>query len=409
MTTVSAPEPPDLPWWAPPSLTRVWGRVAERLERGGLRPEGRVVVDGLDRAERHALGGLLGRVVTSSRCTVDLASLDRRLRTRSGTGLVQAAEAALGRALVDRPSARQARRVAREEPYVVARDWLREHPGLDRPWVHAWLEALRRDGLPSRHDNPTALVRQALEVLAACTERGTVRSRTELAAGILGDAHALDEGRRLEHVVVRALAAREDRPTPATAAERRDLWAQVGVSTDTVSSTCLCLRLGATGSGGLVQRLQLAAAAGDPVHLTWWDLEQGLRFARGQEVLVCENPRVLEAFAQQGPTAAVVCTSGRSSLVTRAVLALLVDAGARLRYHGDFDWPGVALANEVVTAFGARPWLLGAADYLAAPAQLPLSGPAVDPAWDAELGAAMRSRGLAVHEEAVLPELLRRW
>jgi len=54
------------------------------------------------------------------------------------------------------------------------------------------------------------------------------------------------------------------------------------------------------------------------------------------------------------------------------------------------------------------PWRMGAADYLGAlrGPRLPLSGAPVEPVWDAELGAAMRHHGVAVHEESVLNELL---
>ncbi len=83
-------------------------------------------------------------------------------------------------------------------------------------------------------------------------------------------------------------------------------------------------------------------------------------------------------------------------------------AAACLRYHGDFDWPGVAIANQLVAQVGVAPWRMGAADYLAGltTGGVPLSGTPVDAAWDPELGAAMRHGGVAVHEEAVLPVLL---
>ena len=37
-----------------------------------------------------------------------------------------------------------------------------------------------------------------------------------------------------------------------------------------------------------------------------------------------------------------------------------------LRYHGDFDWPGIAIANSVIRRHDATPWRLSAADYQAA-------------------------------------------
>ena len=103
-----------------------------------------------------------------------------------------------------------------------------------------------------------------------------------------------------------------------------------------------------------------------------------------------------------------VCTSGEPNLVVDRVLGGLSSAQARLRYHGDFDWPGIAIANRVIARFDARPWHMTADDYVqAVRSDGPvLIGTPAEPSWDPELGAAMRSHGRAVHEESVLAALL---
>jgi uncharacterized protein (TIGR02679 family) len=95
-------------------------------------------------------------------------------------------------------------------------------------------------------------------------------------------------------------------------------------------------------------------------------------------------------------------------LVTLDVLRRLRAGGAALAYHGDFDWPGIAIANRLVDEVGVVPWRMGADEYSDGldVDGIALAGTPVEPAWDPELGAAMRSHGIAVHEEAVLPELL---
>ena len=75
-------------------------------------------------------------------------------------------------------------------------------------------------------------------------------------------------------------------------------------------------------------------------------------------------------------------------------------------YHGDFDWPGISMANDLVTRIGVEPWRMSAADYLSIPGRIPLAGSRVEALWDAELAPAMAHRDLAVHEEAALPQLL---
>ena len=93
-----------------PGLGRLWDAVASRLQRNGLRPSGVVLLDGLDRDERRAVAGLLGRPLTAARIRVDLAELDERLRSvRDGQGGSAIAEDLRG-PRVDRPASRLAAR-----------------------------------------------------------------------------------------------------------------------------------------------------------------------------------------------------------------------------------------------------------------------------------------------------------
>lgn len=130
-------------------------------------------------------------------------------------------------------------------------------------------------------------------------------------------------------------------------------------------------------------------------------------------MLVCENPRLVEALAERAvPGWTAVCTAGEPNLVVDKVLGRLCEEGADMRYHGDFDWPGLAIAQRVITKYGARPYRMTAADYVRAvrpdgPALMDdqLKGSSGECSWDPELAAAMRAYGRAVHEESVLAAL----
>lgn len=82
-----------------------------------------------------------------------------------------------------------------------------------------------------------------------------------------------------------------------------------------------------------------------------------------------------------------------------------------MRYHGDFDWPGVAIAARIYRA-GAAPWRMGEGDYrravkaLPEGSALPLSGRRSATEWDLGLALAMTELGVAVHEESLLDALL---
>jgi uncharacterized protein (TIGR02679 family) len=109
--------------------------------------------------------------------------------------------------------------------------------------------------------------------------------------------------------------------------------------------------------------------------------------------------------------APMVCTEGMPAAAQRTILQQLAIAGGRLRYHGDFDWPGLRIGNHVVREFGAVPWRFDAKEYLAAVARAPrpgfaLTGLEVHASWDEALTAAMRTHGLAIAEESLADELL---
>lgn len=122
------------------------------------------------------------------------------------------------------------------------------------------------------------------------------------------------------------------------------------MSAGSVSTSYLALGLLARGDGSVARRLRLAADAGDPVHITPRDLRR-LEVAPHQHVLVRENPRVLEAMADRyGGDVPIVGAAGQPVLDLRRRLAM---AGMLPLYRGDFDWPGIAIANRMMAEAGA--------------------------------------------------------
>lgn len=394
-------------WLRDPALAPTWARLRARLERDGLVAVGRLRLHPTSRDERHALGDLLGRIVVGDRVTVDLAGLDERLRQRSGCGGLLDVLTLLDGPLRDRPAERIRLTAHRTEPLELARS------SVQLPWADRWVDELRRTGLLTRAADPVLVVRQAVAALEAvlADDAPTGRSRVELAAQVFGDAHALDEDRLVHRVLLRALAAAADVDLPESAEQRWSLWESYGVSPDLLSATCLTLGLQVEGDDPVSGRVTAATESGSPLHLTRWDLRRWTGRLRASDVVVCENPRVLEAVAElHGGRRAVVCTSGQPNTVVTGVLRLLAAAGCTLRSHGDFDWAGLVIANRLVAELDAVPWLMSTADYEAharadAP---PLVGAPVEAGWDPDLAASMRAFGRSLHEESVLPVLLDR-
>ncbi|MFF3734571.1 TIGR02679 family protein [Streptomyces sp. NPDC002476] len=405
-------------WLAGPGLARLWGEARKRLERNGVQSTGSLRLTAVSAQERNDLSLLLEKPLTGTAVTVRLDALDERLRTSAaGLGLKEVVEA-LGPPLTDRRAAREDSAARRRHVWSSLDSALGASPLAEQEWTRRWSDVLRRTGVPKGVTSEAAVrtLQQAVLVLTVLLdpERTGSRGRGELAAAATGSAHGLDDGTWLARLVQRGIALAHDTELPGNAAARRALWRLVSVTPDEVSSTVLTYGLRPVGEDWRARSLRERAAHHAETHLTPRDLlGLRLRLPAGTVVHICENPRVVEAAADAACSGALVCTSGSAATVVFTLLDALASTGCCFAYHGDFDWPGIALANRVIRRYGALPWRMGAEDYerLAAAGQaegvpqLPLDGRPVEADWDPGLAPAMAALGVALHEEAAL-ELL---
>jgi uncharacterized protein (TIGR02679 family) len=422
-TTEPEPAAEALAFLARPGLTRLWTAVRARLERNGLQPTGTVRLQNLDAQEREALSLLLAKPLTATTASISLKDLDTRLRTSAvGRGLAATLEG-LGPPLTDRHAAREAEAAQWAGLWATAEAALAATALSSQTWADRWLEEIRRTGAVARQDRNTAttILTQAIQTLAVLFP-GTdgeptpaVWGRGELATRTTGSAHGLDDGTLLSRLVLRAIALASGADLPGDAPGRRALWRLASVTPDEVSSTVLTYGLRPTGGTWGEKALSERAEHNLETHLTLRELRAlHLEMPAHTRIHVCENPRVVEAAADAGCTAPLICTSGSATTVARTLLDALAAAGCAFAYHGDFDWPGIALANRVVERYAAEAWRMGAGDYeyLATRTQthgtphLLLTGTRIEATWDPELAPTMEALGIALHEEAALDLLL---
>ena len=345
--------------------------------------------------------------------------LDALLRAGGLSAGLAACLTAAGGPLHDEAGRRRADKEARDAAADQLWAEANAHLALVRhPSLKAWLADERRSGrLPASLPARRQLLSDALAVLAALPDPGTGLAR--LASRVLGHAHALDDG-PVQAAVLRALAWLDAQPSEAAgSARRRMLWASAGVALDTVSSTVLVLGLTLPGDGPVAVTLAANAAAGLPARLTlaqvrhYLDVEGATTAGTPASVFVCENPTVVEAAADSlgSHSAALVCVEGRPSVAASLLLHELRDIGSKLRYHGDFDWPGLAIAKTIIGAT-AEPWRFGAADYSDGltlnnrPKRLLPPVGQVQTPWDQALACTMLDHNMAVEEETVMDHLL---
>ena len=393
-----------------PSLKPLWVGLRDRLERNGHGVRGSVTValddDGADR-----LAGLLGRPVATGPARVRLAELDAALRASAAErGLVPAVADLTGAPLRNLPAERDAARAGRQQLWAEFDRLLGQHGLTDEDWVKPWADWLSRSGLLTRLPAAKAgiVLSVAVQVLArVLNDAHPPTGLAELASEITGDAHGLDDGSAAAVLILRGIAHALDVPPAGSAAERRNLWQRVGVSTDEISGTVITWGLRPPGADRWSAMMRERAGLGLVTHLTVHELQRAGDLTRPGEVIhACENPQVLQRLATAGVGGPVACFSGNPAVAGMALLGR-----ALVRYHGDFDWPGIAIARRIFGR-GAGPWRFGRDDYVAAMERLPaesrlgLSGRAEATPWDGGLCAAMTAADVAVHEETIVDLLL---
>lgn len=396
-------------------------RLRQRFERAPLDTVDHIRISELGAEEHAALASLLGRPQRRSKSLrIDVRSVDATLQH---AGIACSLRDALEK--LDGPILHLAGARLRMQAL-----WTSVIDGCGDPRLAGLLRTPTGIGLIKRltRQDPEAaaqLCRRAEEVLRRLPANGITRS--QLAADVLGDAHALDNGRATAALVLAAWrlatspvadAGDDAQPEPKDqldgelvgGAERmRDIWASAGVLVNELARPVLFLNLPVSkaesnrGPAGEPAYASLRSLLRSPPS---WDVAD-------RKVYVCENPNLLAIAADRlsAGCAPLVCTDGMPAAAQRCLLSQLAQAGARLCYHGDFDWPGLRIGNHVMRGHGAQPWRFGAADYLAAVRTAPspthsLAGNPVEASWDGALTLAMRERRVAIAEEAVAASLL---
>ncbi len=378
-------------------LSDLRARLRRRYELGpadGKLPS--IQVSKLNQTERAALASLVGRKGgVAASITIDVSAVDRAL---SDAGIAPSLRTALE--LLDGPM------VHRETELSRIRDsWTSVLARCTHADLIVYLSSPANFGVLKRlsgnqPDSASLICRQAEDILRRLPAAGTPRA--QIAAELLGDAHGLDSARPVATLTLAVLRSRSSNDT----GDDRDTWAAVGILVNELARPALFLNVPCSG---------LAVSLGEPQYASLRLLARRPPdwAVAGRPVLVCENPNLVAILADRLGTACppVVCVDGHLGAAQRIILKQLKASGAKFRYHGDYDWPGIAIANNVIAKYNAMPWHFSAADYVAAVESAPelvapLSGRPVIASWDADLTAAMTKAGTKVEEEAVAERII---
>lgn len=415
-----------------PDRSRLRQRLRRCYERsdGSGRVSTNFRLDGLDADEVALLASLMGRQPRhgAASIAIDLATIDAALQ-----------RAGLGSSLRDALERLDGPIVCRAEVLATASQrWSGVMAQIGNALLTGCVSTPSGLGLLKRLarqdiDQAAKLCSRATRVLDALPAAGTPRAA--LAARILGDAHALDTGAPTATMVLAALRhadrnagirdgslgdddpdaeANDSSQRRSEAAGRnanterdRHVWARAGVLVNELARPVLVLNM-PLASGDV-----WGGGAGEPAYMS---LRVLLRspppFAvAGRMISICENANVVAIVADRLGVAAapVVCTDGMPAAAQRTLLQILAGAGARLRYHGDFDWPGLRIASTVMDICGAIPWRFTSTHYQASIARFAgaqLAGATAFSPWDTHLEELMRQHRLAIAEEATIDDLI---
>ncbi|MDA1051591.1 MAG: TIGR02679 family protein [Planctomycetota bacterium] len=255
-----------------------------------------------------------------------------------------------------------------------------------------------------------------LQSLAACITAIPPDEPTPLpvfAAHVLGDSHALDIDRPICTLLLRTIRKTSESTISVTKENHRQMWSEVNIIQDELSSTVLVLNLPTDGTGLLGRMLSEHATIGEPCRLTFRQLRiHALSLVDSSPtIFVCENPSILAAAASQlgRQSRPLICIEGQPSHASAKLLTACKKAGARLLYHGDFDRAGLQIAAQVLDRFAAEPWRMAASDYRDSVSQSRLSfeGPVPSTPWDSDLADEIRQHRKALLEESVVEVLLK--
>lgn len=391
-----------------PDLAQLRQRLRRRFEDEDNLPT-QVRLLNLVPHERTALAALTGAATRATNSfTLDVPTVDAMLVDAGLASSLRDALEKLDGQIVNRAALTDEQRAG----------WAAVFEGVSNQSLSSWLTSTQNRGLVKRHSGTrTQVAAQLLSrvelVLKFLPANGMTRS--QLAAVVLGDAHALDSGRPESSVVLAVLrhARRAGDEEQDIEEDRRETWATAGVLVNELARPALFLNLPVIPNEQSAWRHHLGPL-GEPDFISLRKLLRSMPAwnVTERDVFVCENPNIVAIAADRlgHDCAPLVCTDGMPGAAQRTLLSQLAAAGARLWYHGDFDWPGIGIANLVIREHSARPWRMSADDYVSATetvaTRVSLTGTVVAASWDDELSAQMMALDVRVAEEALAARIL---
>lgn len=185
---------------------------------------------------------------------------------------------------------------------------------------------------------------------------------------VMKDPHALDGDVPCGQLFLHLLASRLNRPYPANAEERDDLYFENGILCDSISSTVtqvgLCLKDGPAEHPAFMSFRQRHECC----TLSLANLNRLISASSptGRAYLV-ENQMLFSQLCDHAARfhSPLICTSGQLQVAVLRLLDMLTASGTTLFYAGDFDGGGISIAAKLLNRYPnhLHLWHMSVQDY----------------------------------------------
>lgn len=209
----------------------------------------------------------------------------------------------------------------------------------------------------------------ALRLLNQEREQGMRIRLAVLSARVTGNPHFFDRDRTAGKLLLNAFAFINACGYPQNAEEILQLYYDVGISPDDISSFTTAYGIHMYTKDGAHGAYEAFIEEKEPYVVTLSNLNRIVSAdCPKKRVYIVENQMVFSQMCEglKEKDTALLCTSGQVKTASLILIDLLCETGCRLYYSGDLDPEGICIADRLISRHPRQvtAWHMGTEDYL---------------------------------------------
>lgn len=350
---------------------RSYGRVA-----------GIITLKQCSEEEKREIGGMLGKIFYEDEIRFSFTEFDRGLQKTkyAPVDIKKVLESYFEKPLTTKQEQKEQQRYALEQFFRKTESCLIKKTG-DIKIPLQWLQKMQQEKtcgyqlLIREYKKDAAKAEELLihvcEAMLSCERLQQNKTECQLAvfaADITGNPHYFDRGSAAGQLLLHAICYSRETEVPQTAHQWRDVLWEVGIIADTISSIVHAYGLHLKTATGYHPAYEAFCEKKEVCVITLENLK-GIVGAKpeGGCVYIVENEMVFSFLVAElkNEPATILCTSGQPRAVAVKLIRLLADNGICMKYSGDIDPDGIAIADRLWmnNKEHMEIWRMGPEDY----------------------------------------------